>query len=68
MSSFQRTGDVKPVSQRHGPRKLLGDFEQLVLLRLIMNNPGIYLHEIQSKWLARFGVNVSAATFCKTLE
>ena len=31
---FQRTGDVKPRSYHHGPSTLLGDLEQLVLLRL----------------------------------
>ena len=31
---FQRTGDVKPCSQQHGPPKLLGEFEQVLLLRL----------------------------------
>ena len=63
---FQRTGDVKPCSQQHGPPKLLGEFEQVLLLRSIINNPGIYLHEIQQEWIATFGVSVSVATFCKT--
>ena len=65
---FQRTGDVKPCSQQHGSPKLLGEFEQVLLLRLIINNPGIYLHEIQQEWIARFGVSISVATFCKTLK
>ena len=65
---FQQTGDVKPCSQQHGPTKLLGEFEQVLLLRLILNNPGIYLHEIQQEWMTRFGVSVSVATFCKTLK
>ena len=51
MGLFQWTGDVKPTSQRYGPVKLLGDFEQLMLLRLIMNNPGIYPHEMQQEGL-----------------
>ena len=57
---FEQTGDIQPALQRHGPPKLLGDFEQLVLLRLIFENPGIYLHEIQAKLLAKFGVTVSS--------
>ena len=65
---FQRTGDVKPCSQQHGPPKFLGEFEQVLLLRLIINNRGIHLHEIQQEWIAIFGVSVSAATFCKTLK
>ena len=46
---FERTGDVRPKSYRHGPPKLLGDMEQLFLLRLILNYPGIYLSEQQAK-------------------
>ena len=41
------TGDVQPKTQQ-GPSKLLGDCEQLVLLRIILQNTGgIYLSEIQ---------------------
>ena len=65
---FDQTGDIKPVSQRHGPPRLLGEFEQLMLLRLILDRPGIYLHEVQSEWVARFGVDVSVPTLCKTLR
>ena len=65
---FQRTGDVKPRSYRHGPPKLLGDLEQLVLLRLILNNPGIYLGELQARLLTKFGVTVDISTICRTLK
>ena len=68
ITKFEQTGDVQPVSQRHGPPKLLGDFEQLVLLRLVLETPGIYLHELQAKLLARFGVTVGVATICRTLK
>ena len=44
---FEQTGDVQPQTQQHGPSKLLGDYEQLVLLRIILENTGIYLSEIQ---------------------
>ena len=43
----------------------MGDFEQLVLL---LGNPGIYLHEVQAKLLAQFGVTVGVATICRTLK
>ena len=36
LSLFRQTGDVQPMSRRNGPKKLLGDFEQLALLRLIL--------------------------------
>ena len=68
VSKFQLTGDVEPVAYRHGPPKLLGDLEQLVLLRLVVERPGIYLHEVQAKLLAMYGVTVCAATICRTLK
>ena len=39
---FYRTGDVQVKPRKNGPERLLGDFEQLKLLRLILENPGIY--------------------------
>ena len=68
MSQFINTGEVAPIKQRHGPDKLLGDFEQLLLLRLILQNPGIYLHEIKDRLLSMFGVTVTTATICRTLK
>ena len=65
---FENTGDVEPVSQRHGPLRLLGSYEQLTLLRLILEQPGIFLHELQHKLTVHFGVQVSAPTICRTLK
>ena len=65
---FQLTGNVKPINYRHGPPKLLGDMEQLVLLRLILNNPGIYLRNLQANLRSRFGVTVDVSTICRTLK
>ena len=66
--SFLSCGDVKSKSYHHGPQRLLGEFEQIVLLRLITDNVGIYLHEVQAKLLSLFGVPVSTATVCRTLK
>ena len=40
---FEQTGEVEPKKQHHGPPKQLGDFEQLVLLRITFESTGIYL-------------------------
>ena len=66
--TFQQTGDVKPRPRRSGPLRLKGDFEQLLLLQLIVRNPGIYLHEIQKALEERLGVVVSESTLCRTLK
>ena len=68
LSLFRQTGDVKPMERRNGPQKLLDEFEQLKLLSLILQYPGIYLHELQDKLQEAFGVRVSAATICRTLK
>ena len=41
--------DVKPCSRRSGPLCLFRKYKQLMLVRLILENPGIYLHEIQQQ-------------------
>ena len=58
---FEATGDIKPKIQRHGPKLLLGEYEQFILLQLIAENTGIYL---QAKIYDRFGVTVSVCTIC----
>ena len=63
---FHRTSDVQVKPRTNGPKRLLGDFEQLKLLRLIQENPGIYLYELQ-KELTKSGICVSNAT-CRTLK
>ena len=65
---FYRSGDVRPRACKNGPQRLRGDFEQLTLLRLILANPGIYLHELQDELVDMFGVLVSKATICRTLK
>ena len=62
LTLFRQTGDVKPIECRNGPQRLLGGFEQLKLLSLILQYPGIYIHEREA------GVTVSAATIWRTLQ
>ena len=68
LARFDKDGDVRPSIYQHGPSKLLGELEQLVLLRIITNNPGIYLSEVESKLFDKFGVHMSLSTICRTLK
>ena len=68
MALFYRSGDVRPRARKNGPQHLLGEFEQIILLRLILANPGIYLYELKSELVKMFGVSVSEATICRTLR
>ena len=38
-----------PCKHRHGPALLLGEFEQMMIFRMILDKPGIYLSEIQDE-------------------
>ena len=68
LKRFQLTGEVQAIQARHGPKLLLGEFEQLTLLRLIFNKPGIYLKEVQSKLIHVYGTSISLSTICRTLK
>ena len=65
---FHQTGDIKPVSRRSRPQRLLGDLEQVYLFQLILRNPGIYLHELQHRLQEAYGVRVHVSTICRTLK
>ena len=53
---FQQCGDVASVQDKNGPSLLLGPFQQLTLLRIILDCPGIYLREIQAKCMVLISV------------
>ena len=65
LTMFRTTGEVRAAVHRNGPQLLLGDFEQF---RYIMEEPTIYLHEIQRKLFSAYKVKVSASTICRTLK
>ena len=54
ISSYETTGDAEPQTYTHGPPKLLGDFEQLVLLKIITHAA----HVPPSMRLQRMRVNL----------
>jgi len=58
---------VKPQSQRNGPDYIMQDFKQLSLVQLILEHPGIYLHEIQEK-LLQMGIDVILSNICRTFK
>ena len=64
---FEQTGEVESVQASHGS-PLLDKFEQLKLLQLILDYPGIYLKEIQKKLEGFFGVSISLSTICRALK
>ena len=67
ITRFQITGDVQPY-KHHGPPLLLGEFEQMMMFRTILDKPGIYLSKIQNELMRIFGVYVCVSTICRTLK
>lgn len=37
IDQFERSGDITPKNYHHGPTKLLGESEQVILLRMILS-------------------------------
>ena len=64
---FGRIGDVQPRKRRNGPRMLMGDFEQIMLLRLILENPGMYFTGTTGSSTGHFRC-LSVLTVCRTLK
>ena len=68
ITRFHITGDIEPSKRRHGPVLLLGEFEQMLLLRMILEKPGVYPCEIQEELLCIFGAYVCMSTICRMLK
>lgn len=67
-TKFYQTGDIQPKEHKSGPQCLLGEFEQLVLVQILSENPSVYLYEIQQELERISGVSVSPSTICKTIK
>ena len=65
---FSQTGDVVSRTRHNGPYPILDQYQQLILLRWIADVPGIYLSEIQERFLSSFGIICSVSTICRTLK
>ena len=66
---FHTTGcvDKKLYPKEQSSRKLTAPV-QLLILNLIISNPGIYLHEIQKEIESALQVEVTVSTICKFLH
>ena len=61
---FLSTGDVTTEHRKRGPSKKLSETEQLILLQILFENPGIYLDEIKEKLVELSGISVVVSTIC----
>ena len=49
INRFDASGDVTPVSYRHGPERILGQVEEFCIVETLMSQPSIYLSELQQE-------------------
>ena len=59
---------MAPASQKHGPAKLLSDFEQEFLLESLIANPSTYLSELCEQLEEATGRVVHPSTICRTIQ
>ena len=65
---FHSTGNVDPAKQQHGPQCLLSEFEQTIVLQVMIDNPSVYLIELQNKLFDTTGTWVHESTICRTIH
>ena len=65
---YKVTGDVRQCAKRNGPRQLLSEYEELLLMQFILVHPGIYLRELQQMLYSSTGRMVDASTICRTVH
>ena len=65
---FFSTGNVDPEKQRHGSQCLLNEFEQTTVLQALIDNPSVYLIELQKKLFDTTGTWVHESTIYRTVH
>jgi len=68
VQSYVTTNSVAPASQKHGPAKLLSEFEQEFLLQSLIASPGIHLSELCEQLEDATGKVVHPSTICRTIQ
>ena len=62
---YNHTGNVAPTTQKHGPKRVLTEAEELTVLNCLLGNPGVYLEEVQQNLFDKCGTWVSKSTLCR---
>ena len=65
---FYSTEDVSRKRQRHGPKPFMSEFEEVTMLELLLNNPSMYLCEVQHELVRLTGARYDCATICRTIK
>lgn len=54
--------------QRHGPQPFMSEFEEITILEMLLNEPCMYLREVQHKLSHTTGSWYDYATICRTIK
>ena len=65
---FLATGDVEPSQRRNGPERELHDFEEIILIQQLFQDPGTYLHELQDMVANTTGKCIHLSTICRAIK
>ena len=65
---FLSTGDVAAKPRKNGPDRLLNEYEEMILVQLLSEQPTLYLHELQYMLLQETGTSVDCSTICRSLK
>lgn len=66
---FDDTGDVKKRKYPSNPGTVnLTDYDKLVILETVIDQPGVFLRELQSKLESTTGTQVDVSTICRFLH
>lgn len=64
---FESTGDVEPVPRTGAPSKLC-DYDQFVIIENLLDQPSMYLYELQQVIEESTGTQVAESTICRFLK
>lgn len=65
---FDIVGDVIPVSYKPGPNRMLSEPEEYTIIELLLENPGIFLDELQYKLHQSTSTLASISTIFRTIR
>ena len=68
VEAFYTSVNVDSAHHRHGPLPILDQFEQLMVLQSLLDNPSMFLDELQQELANITGTDVHISTICRTIH
>ena len=68
IAQYDTYGDVAPVNYKHGPTRMLGQQDEDTIIELLMDNPAMYLDELQRELHQNTGTWTSISTIFRTIR